>query len=68
MEHVCTDTKCLHVILDAKYDKADLHKFMETQYQHLTIIQRDKLLKSLHKFEEFFYGTLGTCKTDPVDF
>ena len=35
---------------------------METRCQHLT------LLKLLHIFEELFGGTLGTRKTDPVDF
>ena len=41
---------------------------METQCQHLTMTQRNDLLKLLRKFEEFFYGTLFTWKTDPVDF
>ena len=31
-EHVLTSTKKLRVILDAKYEKADLHKVIETQY------------------------------------
>ena len=39
---------------------------MENQCQHLTMPQRNELLKLLQKFEEFFYGTLGTWKTDPV--
>ena len=37
LEHVHTDTKLLCVLLDAKYEKADLHKVMETQCQHLTM-------------------------------
>ena len=41
---------------------------METQCQHLTIIQRNEFLKLLHIFEELFDGTLGICRTDPVDF
>ena len=32
------------------------------------VAQRNELLKLLHKFEEFLNGTLGTCKTDSVDF
>ena len=40
---------------------------METQSQYFTITQRHNLLILLHRFE-FFYGTLGTWKTDPVDF
>ena len=54
MEHVHTATKLLCVILDAKYDKADLHKVMETQCQHLTVTQRNELLKLLQKFKYFF--------------
>ena len=41
---------------------------METQCQHLTMTQRNELLKLLQKFEEFFDGTLGTLKTDAVEF
>ena len=41
---------------------------MKTQCQHLTITQRNELLKLLQKFEELFNVTLGTWKTDPVDF
>ena len=41
---------------------------MENQFQHLTTTQRNKLLKLLQKIEEFFDGTHGTWKTDPVDF
>ena len=41
---------------------------METQCQHLTMTQHNDLLKLLQKLEELFDGTLGTWKTDPVDF
>ena len=41
---------------------------MENQCQHLTMTQRNELLKLLQNFEEFFDGTLDTWKTDPVDF
>ena len=30
-EHLPTENKRLCIILDAKYDKVDLHKVMETQ-------------------------------------
>ena len=40
---------------------------MENQCQHLTMTQRNELLKLFKKIEEFFDGTLGTCKTYPVD-
>ena len=39
---------------------------METQCQHLTITQRNELLKLLQNIEELFDETLGTCKTDPL--
>ena len=52
-EHVRTSTKLLHVILDAKYEKADLNKVMETQCQQMKITQRNELLKLLHKLEYF---------------
>ena len=41
---------------------------MENQCQHLTTTQRNKLLKVLQIFEEFFNGTLGNWKTDIVYF
>ena len=48
--------------------KADLHKVIENQCQHLTMTQRNEFIKLLHNFEELFDGTLGTWKSDPVDF
>ena len=39
---------------------------METQCQHLTMTQRNELLKLLRKFDELFDGTLGTLKIYPV--
>ena len=39
--HVCTSTKLLRLILNSKYEEADLHKVMETQCQHLTMTQRN---------------------------
>ena len=41
---------------------------MESQCQHLTMTQRNELLKLLQKFEELFNETLGTWKTDPLYF
>ena len=38
-EHVRTAKKLLHVMLNAKYEKSDLHKVMETQFHHLTMTQ-----------------------------
>ena len=39
---------------------------METQCQHLTMTQRNELLKLLQIFEELFGGTFVTWKTYPV--
>ena len=41
---------------------------METQCQHLTVTQRNDLMKLLQKFEDMFDGTLGTWGTDSADF
>ena len=62
-----TATNLLLVISDAKYEKVDLNKVMVIRCQRLTMTQRNELLKLLQEFEEFFNGTLGTWKTDPVD-
>ena len=40
---------------------------MEKQCQHWTEKKRDELLKLSQIFEDFFYGTLGIWKKDPVD-
>ena len=58
----------MRVILYAKYEKADIHKITETQYQYLTMTQHNDLLKLLQRLQEFLDGTLGNWKTDPVDF
>ena len=59
-EHVRTTIKTLCVILDAKYEKENLHEIMENQCRHLTMTQCNELLKLLQKSEELLDGTLGT--------
>ena len=61
-EHVRTATKLLRVILDAKYEKVDLHKVVENQCQHLIMTQRNELLKLLQIFEDFFTDHLAPRK------
>ena len=58
LEHVRTATKTFNVILDAKYEKADSHKFMETQCQYLTEKLRNELLKLLKKLKSFLVENL----------
>ena len=41
---------------------------MKNQFQYLTEMQCNELLKLLQKFKDFFDGKLGTWKTDTVDF
>ena len=41
---------------------------METKCQHLTMTKRNYLLKLSQIFEDMFDGTIGTWKTDTVDF
>ena len=41
---------------------------MKNQCQHLTMTQRNELLKLLQKFEELFDGTLDTRETDLAAF
>ena len=45
-----------------------LHTGIKTQCQHLKITRHNELLNLLQKFEDLFDGTLGICKTYPVDF
>ena len=55
-------------ILDAKYERSDLHEVMTKQYQkNLTNIEHDRLLQIMKKCEDLFYGTLGTWNTTPVE-
>ena len=44
-QNVRTATKKLRVILNAKYEKADLHKVMEKKCQNLAMTQRNELLQ-----------------------
>ena len=52
-EQFHTFTKGLNISLDSKYKKADLHKVMENQSQHLTEVQQNELLNLLQKYEDF---------------
>ena len=53
-------------ILDAKYEKANLPKVVSENCAHLTVDERNKLLRLLLKYEELFDGGLGEWQTDPI--
>ena len=55
------------IILDDKYEKADINKVTTEQCQHLSPIERESLLDLLNKFEDLFDGNLGTWNTTPVE-
>ena len=40
---------------------------MDEQCQHLSPKERERLLHILRNFESMFDGTMGTCKTPPLD-
>ncbi len=54
-------------ILDSTYKKADLKEVIKKAI-HLSEKERKELYNLLVKYEDLFDGTLGTWKTDPVDF
>ncbi len=61
-------TKRVTMILDAKYQKADLQSIVGNNCKHLSADQKKKLLQLLQKYELLFDGTLGYWKTKPVSF
>ena len=58
-------TKRTVEILDAKYEKADLPAIVN-EIKHLSMYQRQQLLKLLRTHEGLFDGTLGDWQTTPV--
>ena len=55
-------------ILDANYEKADLSKIIYDTCNHLTVLQKHNLLRTLLNYKELFDGTLGDWQTEPVSF
>ena len=55
-------------ILDAKYEKADLHSVVSANCTHLSLPDQTKLLELLTEYEELFDRTLGNWNTEPVSF
>ena len=64
MEPQSTQDATKHVmrILDANYQKADLHSIVTDKCKHLSADQQKKLLQLLTKYESLFDGTLGAGK------
>ena len=56
----------MSIILDAKYEKVDLNKFMTEQCQHLSPSKWESLLDLLKTFEYLFDETLGKWNTAPL--
>jgi hypothetical protein len=61
-------TKRVARILDAKYQKSDLHSIVRDNCKHLSANQQKKLLQLLTKYELLFDGTLGDWETKLVLF
>ncbi len=61
-------TKCATQILDAKYQKADLHSIVKDKCKLLSADQKKKSLQLLTKYELLFDDTLGDWKTKLVLF
>ena len=56
----------IKIVLDAKYEKADLNKFMEEQCQHLRSNKRETLLHILEKIKLVQWNT-GYVETPLVN-
>ena len=64
-ESTIISTRRMRRILDARYGKSNLKKFMTEQCQHLNPSELESFINLL-KVEYFFNGTLGTWNTAPV--
>ena len=58
---------CITEILDADYKKADIN-LVVNDCLHLNMEEQSKLKSLLYHYEALFNGTLGTWKSDPVNF
>ena len=61
-----SSTHRMRIILDAKYEKAELNKVMAEHCKHLRPKEQEIILHLLRNFEDIFNGTLGTWTTTPV--
>ena len=65
-EHVLDSMRHTRRILDANYQRDDLIKIISNS-KHLNNNEQSMLRDVLNKYEFLLEGTLGTCKTRPVD-
>ena len=63
---ISSSTDCIKVILDAKYEAADLAEICRLQ-QHLSSDEQAELQALLEKYDWLFDGTLGTWNLEPVE-
>ena len=56
-------TSCTKCILDARYEKADLHHIVKEECKHFMAEQQELLYNLLSNYELLFNGTLGDFKT-----
>ena len=61
-----SSTRRMRIIVDAKYEKDDLNKFMTEKFQHLIPSEQESLLNYLF-IEYLFDGTLGMWNTAPME-
>ena len=62
-----SSTQKMCSIINDKYKKADLKKFINEQCQHLSTKARERLITLLRRSEKLFSGTLCTCNTTLVN-
>ena len=65
-EQLINSTQRTRRLLDAKYQKADLSKFVSDS-KHINNNKKSMLRDVLNKYEFLFDGTIGTWKMRPVD-
>ena len=66
-EHSRDATSRAQRMLDAKYEKGDVEKTVDTTCEHLSAKEKEQLKILLHRYEILFDGTLGKWNTKPVE-
>ena len=66
-ESAISSTQRMRIILDSKYETAELNNVMTKQCRHLSTEEQERILALLQRFEYLFGGTLGAWNTTPVN-